>query len=56
MANNECATELKPLKHCANDIGIPEAYSRTNIYNYNKSTVQWADSVSSKVINHLNLQ
>ena len=42
MATNECNIELYLLKHCANNIGIPEAYSRTKIYNNNKSAVQWA--------------
>ena len=56
MANNECATEIQSLKHRANDIGIPEAYSCTNIYNDNKAAVQWAASVTSKVIKHLNLR
>ena len=56
MSTNEWATELQSLKHCANNIGIQEAYSRTKIYNNNKSAVQWAASVNSKVIKHLNLQ
>ena len=56
MATNECATELQPLKHRANDIGIPEAYSRTKIYNDNKAAVQWENSVTSKGIKHLNLR
>ena len=56
MATNECATELQSLKHSANDIGITEAYSFTKIYNNNKAAVQWEASVTSKVINHLNLQ
>ena len=56
MATNECATELQSLKHRANNIGIPEAYSRTKIYNDNKAAVQWAASVTSKWIEHLNLQ
>ena len=46
MATNECATELQSLKHRANDIGIPEAYYCTKIYNYNKSAVEWAASVT----------
>ena len=56
MATNECATELQSQKYCANDIGIIEAYSRTNIYNDNKAAVQWAASVTSKGIKHLNPQ
>ena len=56
MDTNECATELQSLKHRANDIGIPEAYSCTKIYNNNNSAVQWEASVTSKVIKHLNLQ
>ena len=56
ISTNECATELQSLKHRSNDIGIPEAYSRTNIYNDNKATVQWAASVTSKDINNLNLR
>ena len=42
MATNKCATEIESLKHRANDIGIPEAYSLTKIYNNNKAAVQWA--------------
>ena len=56
MATNECTTELQSLKHRPNNIGIPEAYARTKIYNDNKSAVQWASSVTSKVIKHLNLR
>ena len=56
MATNECATELQSLKHRANDIGIPEAYSRTKIYNNNEAAVQWSASVTSMGIKHLNLQ
>ena len=56
MATNNCATELQSLKHSANDIVIPEAYSCTKKYNDNKAAVQWAASVTSKVINHLKLQ
>ena len=55
MATNKCATELKLLKHCASNIIISEAYSRTNMYNNNKGLVQWADSVTSKGIKHLKL-
>ena len=29
MATNECTTELQSLKHCVNDLVIPEGYSRT---------------------------
>ena len=56
MTTNKCATELQSLKPRANDIGIPEAYSRTKIYNYNKAAVQWAASVTSNNIKHLNLR
>ena len=56
MATNKCATELQSIKHRANYIGIPEAYSRTNIYNDKKAAVQWVASVTSKVIKHLNLR
>ena len=56
MATNECVTELQSLKHRANDIGIPEAYSPTMIYNDNKAAVQWAALVTSKGIKHLNLR
>ena len=56
MATNECSTELQSIKHRAHDIGIPEYYSRTKIYNYNKSAVQWVASVTSKGIKHLNLR
>ena len=56
MAANECATELQSLKHRANDIGIPEAYYRTNIYNNNEAAVQWAASVTSKGTNNINLR
>ena len=55
MGTNECTKELQSLKHCANNIGIPEAYSCTKIYNNNKAAVQWAASVTSKGIKHLNL-
>ena len=56
MATNECSTEIQSQKHCANDIGIQEAYSCTKIYNNNKAAVQWAASVTSKGIKHLHLQ
>ena len=56
MDTNECATELQSLKHRANDIGIPEAYSCTKIYNNNKAAVQWEASVTSNGINNLNLR
>ena len=56
MATNECSTELQLIKHRENDIGIPEAYSCTKIYNDNKAAVQWAASVTSKGIKHLNLR
>ena len=51
MTTNECVTELQSIKHRAHDIGIPESYSRTKIYNDNQSAVQWAASVTSKVSN-----
>ena len=56
MSTNESATELQSLKHCANDIGIPEAYSRTKIYNNKKSAVQWEVQVTSKGTKHINLR
>ena len=56
MATNKCATEIQSIKHRAHDIGIPEAYSCTKIYNDNKVAVQWAASVTSQVIKHLNLK
>ena len=56
MATIECATELQSLKHRAIDIGIPETYSRTKTHKDNKATVQWAASVTSKLIKPLNLQ
>ena len=46
MATNKCARELQSLKHCAKNIGILEAYSRTKIYNNNKAAFQWAASVT----------
>ena len=55
MATNKCTTEIQSIKHRANNIGIPEAYSRTNIYNDNTVAVQWVASVTSKWIKHLNL-
>ena len=55
-ATNESATELQSIKHLAKEIGVSEAYSRTKIYNDNKAAVQWAASVTSKGIKHLNLQ
>ena len=56
MATKKCATELQSHNHFSNDIGIPEAYSCTNIYNENKAAVQWAASVTSKWIKNLHLQ
>ena len=56
MATNKCATELQSLKKRANNIWIPEAHYRTNIYNDNKAHVQRAASVTSKGINHINLR
>ena len=56
MAANECATELQSIKHRAHNIGIPEAYSRTKIYSDNQAAVQWAASVASKGVKHLNLR
>ena len=56
MATNECVTELQSLKKRANNIWILEAHYRTNIYNVNKADVQQAASVTSKDINHINLQ
>ena len=56
MATKECNTELQTRKHHANDIGIPEVYSSKKIYNDNNAAVQWAASVTSKGIKHLNLQ
>ena len=56
MSTNECAKEIQSLKHHANNIGIPEAYSHTKIYNNNKAAVQCAVSATSTGINHLNLQ
>ena len=56
MATNKYATELQSIKHHSHDIRIPEAYSRTKIYNDNKAAVQWAASVTSKGIKHLNLR
>ena len=55
MATNKCATELQSIKHRSHDIGIPESYSRTKIYNDKKAAVQWAASVTPKGIKHLNL-
>ena len=56
MATNKCATELQSLKHRANGMVIPEAESRTNIYNDNKAYIKRAASVTSKGIKHLNLR
>ena len=56
MATNECATELQSLKYRANDIVIPEAYSCTKIYNDKNTAIQWATSLTSKGIKHLDLQ
>ena len=56
MATNKCAIELNSLKHHADDIGIPEAYYRTKIYNFNKAAVQWAASETSKGTNNINLR
>ena len=56
MVTNECTTELQSLNYRSNDIGIPEAYARTKIYHDNKANVQWAASVTSKGIKHLNLR
>ena len=56
MATNEYATELQTIKRRANNIGILEAYSCTKIYNNNKADIQWAASVTSKGIKHLNFQ
>ena len=56
MSTNKCATELQSIKHRAHDIGIPEAYSRTKIYNGKQADVQWAPPLTSKGIKHLNLR
>ena len=56
MATNKCATELQSIKYRAHNIGIPEAYYSTKIYNDNQAAVQWAASVTSKGIKHLNLR
>ena len=56
MATNECATELQWPTQRANGIDIPEAYSRTKIYNNNKASVQLKASVASKGIKHLNFR
>ena len=56
MATKKRATELQSLKHRANGIDIPEAYSRTNIYNDKKAAVQWASSMTYKGIKNLNLR
>ena len=56
MATKKCATELHSIKHRAKNIGITEAYSHTKIYNDNNAAVQWAASVTSKGIKHLNSQ
>ena len=56
MTTNDCATEIQWFKHRANNIGIPEAYSRIKIYYYNKAAVERAASVTSKCIKHVNLQ
>ena len=56
MATNKWATEIQSIKHGAKDIGIPEAYSRTKIYNDKKAAIQWAASVTSKRIKHLKLR
>ena len=56
MATNECTIELQYLKHSPNNIGIPEAYARTKIYNNNKAYIQWAALVTLKGIKNLNLR
>ena len=56
METNKHATELQSIQHRAYDIGIPEAYSRKKIYYDNHAAVQWASSVTSKGIKHLNLR
>ena len=56
VATNKCTTELQSIKHRPHDIGIPEVYSCTIIYNDNKAAVKWVASVTSKVIKHLNLE
>ena len=56
MATNKFTTEFQSLNHRSNNIIITEAYYRTKIYNNNMAYVQWAASVASKSINHLNLR
>ena len=56
VATNECITELMSIKHRARDLGMADADDRTTVYNDNQAAVNWAASITTKGIKHLNLR
>ena len=56
MATNECVKDLDSLKLRAQDIGLVPADVCVPVFNDNQAAVDWAASVTTKGIKHLNLR
>ena len=56
VATTECTKCVEAIKLVAHDLNMTDGSTCTPVYNDNASCVQWAASVTSKGIKHLNLQ
>ena len=56
IATNECVKELLHIKHCTEDLNIPDATDNTVVYNDNQACVNWSKSCTTKGVKHLNLK
>ena len=56
MATNQYVKGLESIKNRAGDLGMIHGSKCMQVYNDNQVCVQWLFSVTSKGINHYNLQ
>ena len=56
VATSECVSELEHIRHCAEDLAIPDVQSAIPVYNDNKACVDWSASVTIKGTKRLNLK
>ena len=56
IATNECVKEVLAVRLLAADLHVPDAATPTKIYNDNQACVDWAASITTKGIKHLNLK
>jgi hypothetical protein len=55
MATDACVVELLAVQHLARDLHLSDADDCTNIFNDNKSAVDWSSALTNKGTKHLNL-